>query len=141
MDSNSILTALYIYIISIFLTFGVFFILKYILSKIIGDVYIKYIVIDSLILSLYSLFVVIFLDRLVMFYPGNDNMYRILEVISRVWVFLLIVPYFFIKRLFLKNHPKLTWIHWFIWELVFTSIWILSWNVLYVMTAMFIIQP
>jgi hypothetical protein len=126
MITNSPFLDICIYLIITILSSVVFFILKYIFSKIVWDIYIKYILIDSLALWVYSMIVITLLDSLPALYQNNINSYQSIVTSFYIGAFLSIVIYFFIKCFFLKSHPKLTGVYGFIGEVITFTIWIVS---------------
>ena len=116
------MTLLILSLVSFFVSFSLVKILQWVFLK---DIFIKYILIDSLWVALYFGLCFSFNDiTKIETNPWEDALLILL------WIFIIPYLYAVFKKNLLKNHPKLSNMYYPIWEFMIFLIAIISWMAL-----------
>ena len=139
-----ILLSFWVFLLTVVVIFPVFLLLRFIHLKLTHVVSIKYLLVDSLLLSMY-IALLVYIDEHLWWITSRYCECKIdiatYETIRSIFFFcsyFILGLYFLIKRFFLKNNPILVNIYWFIWELLIFTLWAFFSRSLYIILIFFL---
>lgn len=126
---ENILLSMWVYLLTVVVIYPVFLLLRFIHLKFAQIVSIKYLLVDSLLLSMYIASLVYIHEQL-LWIANRQCECQIdvatYETIRNIFFFCsygVLGLYFLAKRFFLRNRSILVGMYWFAWELLIFTIW------------------